>query len=67
MSEPQFPTGWDAARVQRLIDIYEGMSDEELAEEDDAATEVRPGQSVVTVPDALLPAIRELLASYKPS
>lgn len=65
MSEPKFPTGWDAARVQRLIDHYEGMSDDELAAEDDAAAEPRPGQTVITVPDALLPAIRQLLASHK--
>ena len=65
MNEPQFPTGWDAARVQRVIDAYEEMSEEELADEDDAATETRPGQSVVTIPDGLLPAVRQLLASYK--
>ncbi len=65
MNEPQFPTGWDAARVQRVIDAHEEMSEEELAEDDDAATEERPGQSVVTIPDELLPAVRQLLASYK--
>lgn len=65
MSEPKFPAGWDAARVQRLIDHYESMSDDELAAEDDEATKERPGQAVVTVPDELLPAIRQLLASHK--
>ncbi len=65
MSEPKFPAGWDAARVQRLIDHYETMSEDELAAEDDAAAEERPGQAVVTVPDELLPAIRQLLASHK--
>ena len=65
MSEPKFPDGWDAARVQRLIDHYEGMTDDELADEDDAALEDRPGHTVVTVPDELLPAIRQLLATHK--
>lgn len=65
MSEPRFPTGWDAARVQRLIEHYDGLSDDELAAEDDAAAEDRPGQTVVTVPDELLPAIRQLLASHR--
>lgn len=37
MSDPKFPAGWDAARVQRLIDHYEQLSEEELAAEDDAA------------------------------
>ena len=65
MSEPKFPAGWDAARVQRLIDHYEEMSDDELAAEDEAAAEDQTGQSVITVPDELLPAIRQLLASHK--
>ena len=63
MSEPRFPAGWDAARVQRLIDQYEALSEDELTAEDEAAVEVRPGQAVVTVPDELLPAIRHLLAT----
>ena len=65
MSEPRFPAGWDAARVQRLIDQHESLSEDELAAEDEAAVEERPGQAVVTVPDELLPAIRQLLASHK--
>jgi hypothetical protein len=65
MTESKYPAGWDAERVRRLIDHYEGMSDDELAAEDDAAAEDRPGQTVVTVPSELLPAIRQLLASHK--
>lgn len=37
MNESRLPTGWDAERVKRLIDHYESMSEEELAEEDEAA------------------------------
>lgn len=65
MSEPKFPAGWDADRVQRLIDHYEEMSVDEIAAEDEAAAEDRTGQSVITVPDELLPAIRQLLAGHK--
>lgn len=65
MSEPKFPAGWDAGRVQRLIDHYEQMSEDDLAAEDDAAAEGPPGQVVVTVPEELLPAIRKLLAGHK--
>ena len=61
----KFPVGWDADRVQRLIDHYEGLSEDEMAAEDDAAAEQRPGQAVITVPDDLLPAIRQLLANRK--
>jgi hypothetical protein len=65
MSESKYPTGWDAERVKRLIDQYESMSEEEQAAEDEAAVEEKQGQAVVTVPDELLPAIRQLLASHK--
>ena len=39
------------------------MSEEELAEEDEAAVEEKRGQTVITVPEELLPAIRRLLAA----
>jgi len=67
MSEPRFPAGWDADRVERLIDHYEGMSEDELVAEDEAATELPPGQTMVTVPEELMPAIRQLLAAHKAS
>ena len=67
MSEPRFPAGWDADRVDRLIDHYEGMSENELVAEDEAAAELPPGQTIVTVPEELMPAIRQLLAAHKAS
>jgi hypothetical protein len=65
MSDPKFPPGWDADRVKKLIDHYEGLSEEEQVAEDEAAAQAQNGQSVITVPDELLPAIRKLLASHK--
>ena len=65
MSEQKFPAGWDAARVGRLIDHYDHLSEDDLAAEDEAAVGPKPGQAVVTVPEALLPAIRQLLATHK--
>ncbi len=66
MSESRFPAGWDAERVQRLIDYYEGLSEDEQVAEDEAdiAAE-REGQAVITVPVGLLPEIRRLLAAYQ--
>lgn len=61
----KFPPGWDAARAQNLIAQYDALSEDELAAEDDAAAEEHDGQAVITVPDALLPAIRQLLAAQK--
>ena len=65
MNESKYPAGWNAERVKRLIDHYESMSEEDQAAEDDAAVEQKPGQTVVTVPEELMPAIRQLLASHK--
>ena len=65
MSEPNFPTGWDAARVQKLIDHYETLSEDEQVAEDEAAATASADQAVVTVPTALLPEIRRLLAAHK--
>lgn len=65
MSQPKFPAGWDAARVKRLIDYYESLSEEEQVVEDEAAAGEQKGQVVVTVPEELLPAIRQLLAKHK--
>jgi hypothetical protein len=65
LSESKFPTGWDAKRVKRLIDYYEGRSEDEQVAEDDAAVAEQEGQAVITVPEELLPAIRQLLATHK--
>ncbi len=65
MSVPKFRAGWDAERVKRLIDHYEGLSEDEMVMEDEAAMEDRDGQTVITVPDELLPAIRHLLANHQ--
>ena len=67
MSEPKFPVGWDADRVKRLIDQYEEMSEDEMTAEDEAAFAKSPGETVLKVPDELLPAIRQLLTRHKNS
>jgi len=64
MSESKFPDGWDTERVQRLIDHYEELTEDEEVAEDEAAAVDRQGQAVITVPEELLPAIRQLLASH---
>lgn len=62
MSKQQFPPGWDEQRVKRLIEQYESMTEEVQVAEDEAAVSEQKGQAVITVPEALLPAIRQLLA-----
>jgi hypothetical protein len=62
MSEQQFPPGWDEDRVKRLISHYTSLSEAEQVAEDEAAVSDQPGQTVICVPDELLPAIRQLIA-----
>jgi hypothetical protein len=65
MSEQDFPAGWDEERVKRIISHYDGLSEDELVVEDEKAAAEQTGQTVIAVPDDLLPAIRNLLASHK--
>ncbi len=65
MTEHRFPPGWDAERVRRLLSHYEHITEEEQVAEDEEATTEKPGRAVISVPEELLPAIRQLLAGYR--
>ncbi len=39
---PSIPTGWDDARIRAVIDHYENLTDEEAAEEHEAALTAQP-------------------------
>jgi len=64
MRQSQFPPGWDHARVKRVLEHYEHQTEEEAVAEDEAAFE-EPGQTVMEIPIALVPAVRELIAKHK--
>lgn len=61
MTEQKFPTGWDEARVKRLIAHYDEMDDDAMIAEDEAAAEAE-GQTLMVVPTELVPAVRKLIA-----
>lgn len=61
--QSKFPPGWDAARVQDLVDYYEDQSDEEAAAEHEAALS-RPDHTLMEIPTDLVPAVREILAGH---
>jgi hypothetical protein len=67
MSKTHLPPGWDEERVKRLIAHYESLTEEEQVAEDESAVTEQKGQAVVTVPDTLLPAIRQMLANASSS
>jgi hypothetical protein len=59
----EFPTGWDEERVRRVVNYYESQTEDEAVAEDEAAFE-DPGQTVMLIPNELVPAVRELLAKH---
>ncbi len=61
MRQSEFPPGWDEERVRKLLAHYENQSEEEAVAEDEAAFE-DPKQTVMVIPNKLVPAVRELLA-----
>jgi len=65
MKEQQFPKGWDEQRVKNLIAELDARTDEEWIAADEGAAADGGDQAVITVPAALLPEIRRLIASHK--
>ena len=66
MRQNRFPPGWDEGRVLKVLAHYEQQTEEEAVAEDEAAFE-DSSQTVIEVPNELLPAIRELIAKHKES
>ena len=64
MKQSRYPSGWDEDRVNRVIAHYEQQTDEEAVAEDEAAVESET-QTVMKVPNELVPSIRELIAKYQ--
>ena len=64
MIEQNFPPGWDVDRAKRLIEYYDDLSEDELVAEDEAASKEQQGRVVISVPEELLPAIRQMLAAH---
>ena len=62
--QSKFPDGWDEARVTRVLNHYETQSEEEAVAEDEAAFE-QPDQTVMEVPNDLVPTVRELIAKHR--
>jgi hypothetical protein len=63
MTEQKFPAGWSEDRVREVIAHYDNLTEDEQVAEDEAAVAELSGRAVITVPDDLLPAIRQLLAA----
>lgn len=59
----KFPPGWDEERVRRVLEHYKGQSDAAAVAED-AAAFAEQGQTVMVIPNELVPAVRMLLAGH---
>lgn len=61
--QDRFPPGWDEQRVARVLEHYETQTQEEAVAEDEAAYE-DPSQTLMEVPNDLVPKVRELIARH---
>jgi hypothetical protein len=66
MSKSKLPNNWDETRVRKVLEHYEGQSDEEASAEDEAAYNATTSTSM-DVPVDLVPKVRELIAKRKAS
>lgn len=66
MSQSRFPKGWDEDRVRRVLEHYENQTDEEAIAEDEAAFGSRT-ETLMEVPNDLVPTVRELIAKRRAS
>jgi len=64
VNRQKFPTGWDEERVRKVLEHYEVQTEEEAVAEDEAAFD-DPEQTIMEIPNALVPAVRELIARHK--
>ena len=63
MTQRNFPPGWDENRVREVLAHYEAQTEDEAVGEDEAAFEDQ-SQTFMEIPNALVPKVRELIASH---
>ena len=64
MNQSKFPPGWDEERVRRVLAHYEEQTEEEALAEDEAAFEDQT-QTVMEIPNDLVPLVREFIAKHQ--
>jgi hypothetical protein len=61
MKQSKFPKGWNEHRVREVLAHYESQTEEEALAEDEAAFE-DSRQTVMEIPNELVPKVREWIA-----
>jgi hypothetical protein len=64
MKANELPVGWDEQRIREVVDYYETQTDEEAANEHEAALS-SPTGTLMEVPTELVPVFRELIARHQ--
>ncbi len=64
MKQSKFPPGWNEKRVKSVLEHYEAQSEDEALAEDEAVFDA-PDQTIMEIPNGLVPAVRELIAKHK--
>ncbi len=63
MKERHFPEGWDEERVRRVLAHYKEQTEKESVAEDEAMQEEKT-QTLMKIPNELVPTVRELIAKH---
>ncbi|MDJ0682090.1 MAG: hypothetical protein QNJ18_19795 [Xenococcaceae cyanobacterium MO_167.B52] len=61
----KFPPGFDEVKIQSIIEHYENQTEEEAVAEDETIM-TNEQQTMMQIPNNLVPIIRELIAQNKP-
>ena len=64
MKQSKFPHNWDEKRVQQGITHYEKQTEDQATDEDEVAFGDTASQTVIQIPQELLPIVRKLLAEH---
>ena len=59
----RFPKDWDEDRVQHLLAHYESRTEDEAVAEDEAVLDDTT-QTLMQIPNALVPSVRALLSQH---
>jgi hypothetical protein len=61
-----YPEGWDEERVRKLAEYYENQTEDEQVAEHEAALRAE-GNTIVVVPNELVPEIIKLICKKQPA
>jgi hypothetical protein len=65
MKQAKYPTGCTEGKISRVLRHYESQTEDEALAEDEAAFRLK-GQTVIVVPNKLVPEITRLIEKRRP-